>query len=690
MDLYNALNLSTIRSEPNLWVSRVVILEKRDKPPIRDILLTQGMNIIWAEESDDDATTIEISGHSAGKTTFCRFLRYLLGETTFGTKANTELIRRTLPDGYVAAEIHVLGKSFAVLRPFGKGRLSYFEENSTIEELLADLPNGVSQIDYVNKLGLVDIGNGMATRTVTRTGERIEWEHILAWCARDQEARFQNIYDWRSPRSESESRAFQFPKAGPLFAMRALLGLIPPIELTHEADLTRLHNKRELLNKEIGKAEQEPEYWMTHHEAEVRRLVKICLPDDSDVDTAPVHGDGSLFTLPIIAEQAIEVSQSARAASETQLAELQNQLDDLGAEIRQRESTIEQLDALFGINSAANDELAADPDQANRDKLKEAENKLCPFGRVLIRDCSHVQVRQSTINIADFQDARQREQAEAKRAEEIKRQEDAKTALAAEVAGLRTRRNAVQKDRDRMSSTLLEQERLTQKLQESFDALQGWVVRKLAGQESDILIRLRAEAQRVTTQIGTLESDLVTAALQHNQNLETLSTIFSRAVQSVLPSTSYDGQVSLDNRELAFRITHGSAMTGEAVETLSVLLADFSCLVYGSVSDSVHLPGFLLHDSPREADLGLRLYKNFIRLAAASAGHFGDRSQCPFQYVLTTTTPPPKELQGEEFVKLKLNASSVDELLLRRNIAISVPLQEGLNLKVDEIGHEDQ
>lgn len=690
MDLFNTLNLSAIRSEPNLWISRVVILEKLDKPPIRDISLSQGINIVWAEESDDDATTIEISGHSAGKTTFCRFLRYILGETTFGTKANTDLIRKSLPDGYVAAEIHVLGRSFAVRRPVGTGRLSYFKENSTIEELVADSPNGVSHLDYVSKLGLTSIGDGMATRTVARTGERIEWEHILAWCARDQEARFQNIYDWRSPRSESESRAFQFPKAGPLFAMRALLGLLLPLELTSDADLTRLHAERERLEKQIAKAEQEPEYWMTHHEGEVRRLVKVCVPDDSDVDTAPVEGNGSLFTLPIIAEQAIDVLKASRTAAEKQLAKIQNQLDDLGAEIRQKERAIDQLDTLFGLNSAANDELTADPDRAKQAKLKEVENLDCPFGGVKFRDCSYVKAIQSTIKIADFQDARLREQAEAKRAEEIKRQEDAKTELAAEIAELRTRRETIQKNRDEISSKLFEQERLTQKLKESFDALQGWLVRKLAGQESDILIRLRAEAQRVTTHIGSLESDLISAAQQHNQNLETLSTIFSRAVQSVLPSTSYDGQVSLDNRELAFRITHGSAMSGEAVETLSVLLADFSCMVFGSISASVHLPGFLLHDSPREADLGLRLYKNFIRLAAASAGHFGDVSQCPFQYVLTTTTPPPKELQGKEFVKLRLNASSVDELLLRRNISIPVPLQEGLNWKDAEIDYEGE
>ncbi len=681
MDLYNALNLSTIRSEPNLWISRVMILEKLDQPPIRDIPLTKGVNIVWAEESDDDDTTIEISGHSAGKTTFCRFLRYLLGETTFGTKANSDLIRKTLPEGHVAAEIHVRGKLYAVRRPIGTGRLSYFKEDSTIEQLLAEPPTGVSQADYVTKLGLGDFGNGMATQTIARTGELIEWEHILAWCTRDQEARFQNIYDWRSPRSESESRAFHFPKAGPLFAMRAILGLLLPVELTSEADLSRLYTERERLEKEIGKAEREPGYWMTHYEDELRSLVKASLPDNPDVDSAPVHGEGVLFTLPILAEQAVETTKSASSSTIEALTQLQNQLDELGAQIREKETTIAQLDSLFGLNTAAQDELASDQNRESKDKLREFENQQCPFGGIIIRDCSYVKDRQSTIKVADFQDARQREQAEARRAEEIQKQQEAQSALASDIKVLKAQRDTTQAERDRTASILLDHDRQARKLQESNEALQGWLVRKLAGQESDILIRLREEQSRLTNQIGALESNLVAVAQQHNQNLEALTAIFSGAVQSVLPASSYKGEVSLDNRELTFKIAHGPAMTGEAVETLSVLLADISCLVFGSVSDSVHLPGFLLHDSPREADLSLRLYRNVIRLTASLATHFQNIDQCPFQYVLTTTTSPPIELQGPEFVKLKLNAASVAELFLRRNISIPNPTQAVLDLE---------
>ena len=46
----------------------------------------------------------QITGHTAGKTTFCRFIRYLLGEQRFGTARAQERIREALAaSGRVAA-----------------------------------------------------------------------------------------------------------------------------------------------------------------------------------------------------------------------------------------------------------------------------------------------------------------------------------------------------------------------------------------------------------------------------------------------------------------------------------------------------------------------------------------------------------------------------------------------------------
>lgn len=156
-----------------------------------------------------------------------------------------------------------------------------------------------------------------------------------------------------------------------------------------------------------------------------------------------------------------------------------------------------------------------------------------------------------------------------------------------------------------------------------------------------------------------------------------LERIYSGAVRSVLPASEYDGDVRFTDRTLQFGVKRGAAMGGEAVETLSILLADVSCMLYNALNGKSCLPGLWVHDSPREADLGLRIYRSFLRFVVEQQHHFRDRGACPFQYILTTTTPPPDELQeADTFVKLRLNAAVEVDLLFRQNVGVTVPPKE--------------
>ena len=72
MDLFKELDLKPVRSDPDVWISRFVILERMLPEPtiIRDITLKPGLNVVWAEDIQNDSPLGEITGHSAGKTTF--------------------------------------------------------------------------------------------------------------------------------------------------------------------------------------------------------------------------------------------------------------------------------------------------------------------------------------------------------------------------------------------------------------------------------------------------------------------------------------------------------------------------------------------------------------------------------------------------------------------------------------------
>ena len=62
-----------------------------------------------------------------------------------------------------------------------------------------------------------------------------------------------------------------------------------------------------------------------------------------------------------------------------------------------------------------------------------------------------------------------------------------------------------------------------------------------------------------------------------------------------------------------------------------------------SIEGKGHIPSFLVHDSPREADLGASIYNRIFDF-----GHRLENSTpAPlFQYIITTTTEPPKNSAG--------------------------------------------
>jgi hypothetical protein len=674
VDLCQELKLDQIVSEPDVWVARLVIFEKIVPEPIilREVQLRKGLNIIWAEEPEDEDSSAEINGHSAGKTTFCRFLRYVLGESTCGTKSNMELFRRELPYAYVAAELYVRQKKWAVIRPIGTGRVSYILPESSIEELLKNRKQAVYQDEYPRRVGLDSLLNDFDTGAVVRTGEVIEWGHILAWCTRDQEARFQNIYDWRSTRSDSDWPNFRFTKADPLFVMRATLGLFLPEELKGEENLAELLKQHKKLEKDLEELRREPQFRVNLYDRDLRRRLVMALGEETGIENAPLHSETLSPGLDRLTVLAREKFESDIASMDKERSDLQQLVDDLGATISQHEVNLKRQEALFNLDGAAKTELDAGLSKRNktREFLEEHGHSLCYPGDTLYTECTYVQNRQQILQMAHQQDARSMKQTQLIRIAQQNKIETEKTRMTNEIDRVRTERAAVTKKRDDIQSKLRVKRENLRDMDNAFTELQKWAQYSSFPDGFQKLGTCQKNLEKTTRAIARLEKELGTLLTEHDTSKKLLASIFSASVRSVLSSGTYDGLVNFKNRELGFCITHGAAMSGEAVETLSVLLADVACLIFNTVSNKAHFPGFLLHDSPREADLGIRIYRSFIRFAASLQKFYGGPEKCPFQYVLTTTTAPPIELQDNDTVRMQLNAAQKDGLLLRRNLAL--------------------
>lgn len=676
MDLYAALSLEPVagRDQPAVWVRRLIIFEKIAPEPIviREVHLSRGLNIVWAEESENEDTAAAITGHSAGKTSFCRLLRYVLGERTYGTKANMALIENAFPGGYVGAEVFVHGKQWAVIRPIGKGRSSYLHADGTIEDAIADRSVSATLEDYPEKLGLNALLNDLETGAVVRTGQKIEWAHVLAWCTRDQEARFQNCHEWRSPRSESDWPAFRAAKTDALFVMRALLGLFLPDELKAEERLGEFLRKHEELEKRLAELKREPEFRVNLYEHQLRTGLRVTLPDEPDIESRPLRWDQLAPDLDRLTDGAVQGLHSEISEVQSQIDDLQRQADAIGAELFRKRDEYAAVAAAFGLDNSALAELDAGIGMRaeQRNQIDEHKDRLCPFGGVLIGECSYVIERQASLKITQLQDAATLEQAEAKRRDAERNLDAQQRLLESEIKRHQSARSALRTKRDALQRAIDGKREQAHDLIAARRNLIIWTNNRSAPGAFKQLDDCQRYLNENEASIAELNADLARLVQQHDISRRLLASIFSGAVRAILSSGAYNGQVVFQDRELGFHVVHGGTMSGEAVETLSILLADVACMVYNTVSDRARLPGFLLHDSPREADLGLCLYRSFMRLLAALQAHFGSVDKCPFQYIITTTTPPPDALK-EGFVKLSLNATISEKLLFGRVMSAS-------------------
>jgi hypothetical protein len=128
--------------------------------------------------------------------------------------------------------------------------------------------------------------------------------------------------------------------------------------------------------------------------------------------------------------------------------------------------------------------------------------------------------------------------------------------------------------------------------------------------------------------------------------------------------------IELAEEDLTFRLLHGPPLGGEAINTLMILLADLTAMI-ARVDGVGHMPALLIHDSPREADLGQHIYWNLLRLVADLASRLSKDGNAAFQYIVTTTTSPPRDMRDGSYVVLPLDASDPGELLFRKVLMLS-------------------
>lgn len=653
------LNLKPTRREPVFWIRRVVILERLDSfTVLTDIPFKRGLNIVFGEEKGS-WQEITASGHGVGKTSLCRLIRYCLGEPHFGRKRVVAAIRNDLPAGWVGAEILIEGQLWSVLRPFSVGPWPRAARDTPIEELAAqkqqDAPFGAFESALADA-----VMSRMPRQGQVIPGTSLALAHLLPAFTRDQECRLESVWKWRSERSNSDSPSLPRPKVDGSRVVRAILGLLDLDELASQEEFDSDTNTAEGLRAQIAERLKEPRFWVTRLN---KALVDHGLPD--------VAADaGELFEPRNRVAGHLDGLRGQLKGVEDQLAAATLERDGLLAEINTLEQKRTRLAALQGLQSKKGDSAA----QYTEDERKflaevEALSKgigTCQYGNTPYRECEYV-----SDHLADLKKAKpvalkvisNADQRAANLDSEIRAIDEQLRAPRVREGKLAKKLKDHASDQRQLERKIETVERLGKELDHYAGVIEG-------SERDDVLDRLRGDLKDKEERLARLATTLQAMRSRASQQSEKISGLYSAIISSAI-SPEFSGDIVVTADEVGFEICRKAAIGGEAVESLAVVLADV-CGMLASTEGVANHPAFLLHDSPREADLGAALYHRFITFMLNAHTAFGGEDNAPFQYIMTTTTPPPSEAKG--VIRAELSDDDENSLLFKRRLG-TTPLK---------------
>jgi hypothetical protein len=628
------------RAEPLLWVRQLIIWEEPGKE-IRNIPLRQGLNIVW---SPDDGSRRGQIGHGGGKTTFCRLLRYCLGEDSFGPEVQRRAIFEAMPMGRVGAEVRLNGESWLIRRSFQPLKEDYALQGpsfAAVGEFPAE-PTGMQPFrDAATQAFLADA----LPLIPASIGSDGAWQALLAWMTRDQECRFGHLLDWRSP--DSGSRSPVSGRSRPQDDREAIVRIvlnalrIEEIETRRkwEAENAALGNQRTL----AGRLSWRLAEWRS----DLAQALGLNADNASGLDAAIV-----------------------KAAAAEQLAKLQGlpspvTLDQLRAVREAMENAVRdegEARAAIALTSSKKDDqeviakIIADELPELSAQNQRLEYPVCPVCGVLI-DKARAEGCGVSLQFCDLVSLRAKvneriETRNAALAEAARLQSELPTLqhrLAAAGQTLAQRRNqlaALERAAFARSQVLRRAERnLDAAIEFERSAAQFEEAERAIEQHESRLKVLRGELDAHLSAVASLISDLS----------DRFNTIFHQMIP-----VDERCSVKLDGNGFGIKVP----ASGTAIVSLDVVLFDLAVLAMAIEGKTRH-PSFLIHDSPREADLGSSIYAGLFDLAK-KLEEFGPAPL--FQYIVTTTTEPPEEFRAEPWLRDTLRGSPAEQRLLGKDL----------------------
>ena len=643
----------TRRSAPRLWVERVWLLESRDPIAIvRTVNLRPGVNVVWAREPESlEGSGRASAGHGVGKTSFCLLLRYCLGDDAPSITALREKAASEFPKGGVVVKVHVEDSTWLVFRPYGAYGQPIAGRCADLDELFGGNLEGDFKA-YTLALQSAFIGK-LPASTLPGSNQPLEWRHLLAWCIRDQKTRFDGFFHWR----DGDGLGFRRSRQDPPLFVRSVLGLLDAEgdKLMRAAEATQA--ALAALEAELPELEREPIYALGH----VERQLRAKLGADQDVpvldntlrpslESMVREGIGSADREQEEWETQADQAEEALAPDLVRLSELQYQAD-----VRKTEKEVAQ--SLVNANEAEYNRLSEE--LQNLDRLAGQ----CKHGLVDFSDCEHIKHRRATTSLPWRMSLIEAKETVPKRQASLQRAtgfaDAAQDALKAQGRVVSDKRAAAKRLRVRSATSATRRDGL----KSLWDDLLLRRTQREQGVGTPELDRARQRKVSLGSKLDSEQAALAKQNQQRSERAEALKSLTACIAARLLGEEGHARFVP-DSSSRPFDLAQG----GEAYQVLEVLLGDIVCLVDAASTSASSHPGFLVHDCPREADMSERLYQPFLTMTAELEEQLASNGAAPFQYIVTTTSAPPLQLQSAPALVLELRPGSDEGLLFKRRL----------------------
>lgn len=641
------------REAPVVWVKRLAIYKAWPPSPnhhLRTVELRRGMNIVWANPVGKNPDASRLAGHGAGKSSFCRLLRYVLDDKEPGTKRFRESFQSTLGIGWALAEVYVDGQVWLVGRPIADnapGHHSFAYLGGSLEQEFPESPPRVGYKDYTSAMDAA-VFREMPRRTLAASQKQLTWPLLIQWLTRDQEAHFRGLLEWRDNDSDSGSVNIHGDDRPNL--VRLVLGLVEERE-------------QELLKQHAAKSSE--------HEAKVRERTKLEFAIERDrVALATAIGREVGEPKDAVLQTAIEAHvKNLRNEADVAIKAAKQQTDNEGSETAVAQA---QADHEIVLSFVADIKAEVDTVEA---RLKGVTPPPRPQNK------SSELVRSFT-TFVPFQDVCSHPMNEAREAKcplARSRQEDPEigklttTATGEQAAGLKRELERLKAEHQRRVAIAAEKERVLKSAQallkaardRQFKELQDLAepARKAARVEAlhqsytqgcDDLELLNAKLKELSSDKEDL-NDVLKAYKKHHAGLvDRFTRLFHHISQHMLDK-AITGKVSFVGKAIEPQLSYEGDRDSAALKVTKWVAFDLAALALGITTEEVYHPRFLLHDSPRESDMAPVIYGGLFHAARELEGEYGEGA--PFQYIVTTTEPPPEEYRKHPWLRLELDAS---------------------------------